>query len=70
MQTKKRYDYLDLLKFIAIIMVMCLHVQIWSDNFIEDKSVWKVFSYACRLISEGVPIFVAVNGFLLLKKAN
>lgn len=36
----------------------------------ETDSVGRLVQYAFRIISEGVPIFVTINGLLLLKKKN
>ena len=65
---KKRYDYLDLLKFIAMLMVISLHTGLWHNNFVETKSIGSFIQYCIRLICEGVPIFVLINGFLLMNK--
>ena len=67
---KKRYDNIDLLKCLSTLMVISLHIPLWSDNFIESSSIPQIIQYAFRLISEGVPFFVAVNGFLMLQKKS
>lgn len=64
----KRYAYIDLIKTIAIIMVIILHSGLLKTDFMTLKSVKSVIQYAIRIISEGVPLFVMVNGFLLLHK--
>ena len=61
-------DNLDLLKVIGILLVVTLHVPLWSFDFIAEPSVSHVLQYAMRLLSEGVPIFLMVNGYLLLGK--
>lgn len=68
MQEKQRKDNLDLLKAIGILLVITLHVPLWSFDFIAEPSVSHVLQYAMRLLSEGVPIFLMVNGYLLLRK--
>ena len=65
---KKRYDYLDLLKCIAMLMVVSLHTGLWHTNFIATKSIGSFVQYCIRMLCEGVPIFVLVNGFLLINK--
>lgn len=68
MNEKVRIDGLDLLKAIAILMVISLHVPLWHIDFIDKNSQIRLLQYGFRLLSEGVPIFVTVNGFLLLGK--
>lgn len=67
MLNNKRIDELDLLKTIAIIMVVAQHVPLYNCDFFNDGYV---IQYFFKLLSEGVPLFFAVNGFLLLKKDN
>lgn len=64
----KRYENIDLLKTIAIFMVIVLHSGLLHINFIELKSVATYIEFAIRLIMEGVPIFIIVNGFLIMNK--
>ena len=66
--TKKRYDNIDLLKFIAIFMVITLHVPLFFTDFINTKQFSNIIQYSFRLVSEGVLIFIFVNGFLLINK--
>ncbi len=49
-------------------MVISLHVPLWEPDFMSSYDASHVIQYFFRLISEGVPVFVSVNGFLLLKK--
>ena len=65
---EQRKDNLDLLKAIGILLVVTLHVPLWSYNFIAEPSASHVLQYAMRLLSEGVPVFLMVNGYLLLGK--
>lgn len=64
----KRYPYIDLIKTIAIIMVIILHAGLLKVDFIRLKTVTSAIQYSFRIISEGVPLFIMVNGFLLLPK--
>lgn len=65
---KKRYANIDLLKTIAIFMVICLHSQLLSTNFIGNPKISSYIQYGIRIIFEGVAIFILVNGFLLINK--
>lgn len=68
---KKRYANIDLLKTIAILMVIALHVILYYTNFMDQNGNVNIsffIQYAFRLISEGVPIFILVNGFLMINK--
>ena len=70
MEQTKRMDNLDLMKALGILMVITIHVPLWKPEFMETDSVGRLVQYAFRIISEGVPIFVTINGLLLLKKKN
>ena len=65
---KRRYDNLDLLKAVAILLVITLHLPLWRTDFITDPRLSIVIQFAFRIVSEGVPFFVTINGFLLLQK--
>lgn len=65
---KKRYDSLDLLKMIAIIMVIILHCIHFEMNFIQENSFKSYINFFIRILCEGVPIFIVVNGFLIINK--
>lgn len=65
---KKRYCYIDLLKFIAIYFVILIHNYSCSTDFILNSNFETYFAYFFRLFIEGVLIFVFVNGFLLNNK--
>lgn len=67
---KKRYANLDLLKTIAIVMVIMLHSSVLNTNFVTTPGISSIIQYAIRIISEGVAIFILVNGFLLINKEN
>ena len=64
-----RNKSLDLLKCFAMLMVVSLHVQVWNVWFsMGEINVRNAFQYFFRLGSEGVPIFLMVNGYLMLDK--
>ncbi|MBQ9937103.1 MAG: acyltransferase [Oscillospiraceae bacterium] len=65
---KPRYDNLDLLKAISIFAVVTLHGSVWNYDFLAGGEITNVIQYAVRNIFEGVPMFVIINGFLLLGK--
>lgn len=67
-QKKERYANIDLLKTMAIFMVIVLHSGLLHTNFFIIKSSASYIEFAIRLIMEGVPIFVIVNGFLVINK--
>ena len=68
--SKKYYDNLDLIKALAILLVITLHLPLWYPDFITVPWTSRTIQYAFRLLSEGVPIFLAVNGFLLFQKKS
>lgn len=67
---KKRIDGLDVLKALGICMVLSLHVPLWDPDFITNPNIVHILQYAARIVSEGVPIFLTINGMLLLKKST
>ncbi|MGN1407821.1 acyltransferase [Lactobacillus sp.] len=69
-KSKKRLFYLDAMKALAVLMVIALHVPLWSINYLSHPTAANHLQYALRLASEGVPIFVFINGFLLLGKSH
>ena len=68
MNNRKRYDNIDLLKFIAIFMVITLHVPLYFTDFIKTQNIENFIQFSFILISEGVLIFIFVNGFLIINK--
>lgn len=64
---EKRYDYIDLLKCIAIFMTVSLHTGLWHTNFINN-GISSFIEYCIRVVFEGVPIFILINGFLIMHK--
>ena len=66
---KERYDNLDIMKTIAIFMVIFLHIFLYEFNLSKDiESIRYYLSFFVRIICEGVPIFIVVNGFLIINK--
>lgn len=65
---KKRYANIDLLKSIAIIMVIAIHSHLFNTDFIANSKTSVYLQYALRILCEGVTIFVFVNGFLIINK--
>ena len=63
---KNKIIGLDIIKSLAIILVVSLHSGLWKVDFISSGLIQNTLQYACRLLCEGVPVFVMVNGFLLL----
>lgn len=69
MKTNDRMFYIDVLKALAIVMVVSLHSGLWHTDFISNQTFATYFQYFLRLIMEGVPIFLLVNGYLKLSKS-
>lgn len=67
-KVKERYDNIDILKTIAIIMVILLHTLEWNIYFLNDESLRIYLTFFARIMCEGVPIFILVNGFLIINK--
>ncbi len=66
--SKKRYDNIDLIKTIAMFMVIMLHTLPWHTNFLRDENIKTYLMFLLRIICEGVPIYILVNGFLIMNK--
>lgn len=66
----KRIAGLDLLKAVAMLMVVSLHAGTWHVDFLNSPSASTLLQYSARLLSEGVPIFIMVNGYLLFAKSS
>ena len=71
LQNTKRLDNLDLMKTIAILAVITLHTGLWEFSF-GNKGflLTDIVQYSFRILSQGVPIFLMVNGFLLFRKKD
>lgn len=67
---KKRFIGLDYLKVLSLLMVLSIHVYLYDFDFVSSGNVFNIIQYAFRLISEGVPLFVIINGFLMFRKEN
>src|SRR4051794_19168514 len=66
----KRYDFVDLLKTIAIFFVLFYHFSVMNIDFIHDEGFTSYFNYYLNsILSTCVPIFFFVNGGLLLNKS-
>ncbi|WBW98612.1 acyltransferase [Oceanirhabdus sp. W0125-5] len=66
---KKRYEFIDLLKAIAIFFVVIYHYNNLSINFLETQKQVSYLNYFFKSIfSTCVPIFFFLNGALLLNK--
>ncbi len=62
-----RIKYLDAIKFIAILSIICIHVAIiWPYSEIKGYNI-SGFSEFCRF---GVPLFLMVSGALLLGREH
>lgn len=68
MKYNNRIIYIDVLKTLAIVMVVSLHSGLWHTDFISNYTFATYFQYFMRLVMEGVPIFLLVNGYLKLSK--
>lgn len=66
---KERYEYIDLLKAIAIFFVVMYHFNNLTINFLENQNTISYCNYFFEaILSTCVPIFFFVNGALLLNK--
>lgn len=68
-QIRNRFDFIDLLEFIAMYFVVFYHTTYYSYNFMESPETGRYVAYAGRsLLSTCVPLFFVANGFLLFSK--
>jgi surface polysaccharide O-acyltransferase-like enzyme len=66
---EERYEFIDLLKGIAIFFVIIYHFNNLTMNLFETQNTYAYYNYFFQTIfSTGVPIFFFVNGGLLLNK--
>lgn len=63
----KRSSQIDILKVIAIFIIIGIHVPLFDQFFVGDGN-GSVFQYALSCMQVGVPIFVFVNGYLTIGK--
>ncbi|MCL1849818.1 MAG: acyltransferase family protein, partial [Bacteroidetes bacterium] len=67
--SKNRFDYLDILKALAILFVIIYHFNSFHENFLENNSISVYFNFYIKTIfSTCVPIFFFINGALLLNR--
>lgn len=59
--SQKRDDYFDILRAVAIIFVIFIHIDS-SNEFSPFLSVWRI------IISCAVPLFLAISGYFMAKK--
>ena len=64
---KKRFDYIDLLKCIAIFFVIIYHNECYNTNFIANNESLFINIFRA-ILSTCVPLFFIVNGYLLFSK--
>lgn len=68
---KENFDYIDLLKAIAIYFVVIYHFNNMQSDFFKDDTSLPYLSYFIKsILSTSVPIFFFVNGALLLNKPD
>lgn len=68
---KKRYDFIDLLKTIAIFFVVMFHFNCLQIDFLNDNDTISYFNYFIKsVLCTCVPLFFFVNGALLLNKQS
>lgn len=66
---EERYEFIDLLKAIAIFFVVIYHYNNLTINLFETQNTFSYFNYFFKSIfSTCVPIFFFVNGALLLNR--
>ncbi|MBE6067774.1 MAG: acyltransferase [Clostridium lundense] len=65
----KRYEYIDLLKAVAIFFVIFYHFNNFTTNLLQTPNIISYFNYFLKsILSTCVPIFFFANGALLLNK--
>lgn len=65
---KERFHNVDLIKAIAIFFVIMIHNYRAPVNFVINPGIKTYISFILRLMIEGVPLFVVINGFLIINK--
>ena len=66
---KQRYVFIDVLKCIAILFVVMLHVRVDNYQWLINEEPLCIFRYCFRsILAVCVPMFFFCNGFLLLNK--
>ncbi|HHR5905730.1 TPA: acyltransferase family protein [Providencia alcalifaciens] len=68
-ENKQRYDYLDGLRGIAAILVVCAHSWRFRDIVFTNELVTKAsYSYMEKMGAVGVQLFFCITGFLFFEK--
>lgn len=69
MDTKKRLYHIDLLKTIAIYLVLMFHGTLYPNWVLPDMSLPHLLRYFTRtILATCVPLFFFVNGYLLMSR--
>lgn len=67
--SQKRLKQLDLLKTIAIFMVVFHHISTYDIDFLQQDKLLPVIRYlALPILSVCIPIFFVINGYFLFQK--
>ena len=67
----KRIDFIDLLEFLAMTLVLLYHCTTYDFNILESASVSVLLGYYFRaILSAGVPLFFFANGYLLFSRES
>ena len=68
----KRYPYLDLLRCLAIFFVVVLHVMtpVLTNQGLYGSTSWYVCLFQNSLNRAGVPLFLMISGYLMLRDAR
>ena len=67
LNTKNRIIYLDILRGLAIILILFWHV---SNNFPTNLTNWKCSISFLALARIGIPLFLMISGALILNRKN
>ncbi len=66
---KERYNYITVLRAVAIAMVIALHCicDYFYDFSNAGRGLWYLLGYTDEFLRIGVPVFFMISGFLLMK---
>lgn len=68
-EQKTRFEYLDIIEFIAIFMVISCHGTTYDFDFIKESApIYYVRYFLRSLVSASVPLFFFINGYLLFNR--
>lgn len=67
-RSNNRIEWIDLLRFIAIVGVVVIHMQGAFIGSIHGSENWWIFNVINSLTHFSVPILVMISGTLLLKQ--